>query len=98
MPRFRSSCHELRKRGTSARQRRAAGGKLVHDAPALVLAAHSLRGASGNLGAIELAKLCTTLESDGTAGDLEHGTVLLSALEAEFDRVRTALEPWISPC
>ena len=68
------------------------------DAPALVLAAHSLRGAAGNLGATDLARVCTALESDGSAADLARAGTLLGELETELARVRIALEPWIAPC
>jgi HPt (histidine-containing phosphotransfer) domain-containing protein len=53
--------------------------------------AHSLCGASASLGATDLARICASLSTEGTAGDLTHGVALLGALEVELDRVRSAL-------
>jgi len=62
------------------------------DASAVVRSAHTLSGASANLGATVLARLCATLAADGVVGDLMGGDVLLDALEDELGRVRVALE------
>jgi two-component system sensor histidine kinase/response regulator len=62
------------------------------DAAAVVLAAHTLSGASANLGAIDLAHLCSALETDANAGDLLGGGALLDAIGVELGLVRTALE------
>nr|MBA2599903.1 response regulator [Actinomycetota bacterium] len=61
------------------------------DAAAVVISAHTLSGASANLGARGLAGLCATLEADGAAGDLDGSAELLQAVEAELARVRSAL-------
>jgi CheY-like chemotaxis protein len=61
------------------------------DASAVVRSAHTLSGASANLGATALARLCATLASDGAVGDLSGGDSLLDALEDELGRVREAL-------
>jgi CheY-like chemotaxis protein/HPt (histidine-containing phosphotransfer) domain-containing protein len=61
------------------------------DAAAVVRSAHTLSGASANLGATALARLCATLAADGAVGDLLGGDALLDALEDELDRVRAAL-------
>jgi HPt (histidine-containing phosphotransfer) domain-containing protein len=61
------------------------------DGPALINAAHTLCGASANLGAAALARLCARLATDGTVGDLENTEALLQSVEKEFERVRTAL-------
>jgi two-component system, sensor histidine kinase and response regulator len=62
------------------------------DAAAVVGSAHSLRGASANLGARELASLCADLEADAAVGKLSTGTELVDALEAELVRVSDALQ------
>jgi len=68
------------------------------DAAALVRLAHTLRGASANLGAAELARLCATLEMDAAAGDLSGGSVQVEAVAAELERVRSALgSPALTP-
>jgi two-component system, sensor histidine kinase and response regulator len=61
------------------------------DAGAVVRSAHTLSGASANLGAIDLARLCATLATDSAAGDLAGGGALLEAVETELGRVRAAL-------
>lgn len=61
------------------------------DAAAVVRSAHTLSGASANLGATVLARLCATLAADGAVGDLGGGEALLDALEDELGRVRVAL-------
>jgi signal transduction histidine kinase/CheY-like chemotaxis protein/HPt (histidine-containing phosphotransfer) domain-containing protein len=61
------------------------------DASAIQNAAHSLKSASGNLGAMALAELCNELESMGRAGTTASSTSLLPVLELEYERVREAL-------
>jgi PAS domain S-box-containing protein len=63
----------------------------AQDAAALVRSAHSLRGASANVGANALAGLCVTLEADSACGNLAAGRAQLAALETELGRVRSAL-------
>jgi HPt (histidine-containing phosphotransfer) domain-containing protein len=50
-----------------------------------------MSGASANLGATDLARLCAALETDSEAGDLMGGGAMLEAVEAELGRVRSAL-------
>ena len=61
------------------------------DAEVVSRSAHTLTGASANLGATELARLCSKLSTDAAAGDLVGGTALLEEVEAELGRVRSAL-------
>jgi two-component system sensor histidine kinase/response regulator len=61
------------------------------DGPALIHAAHTLCGASANVGAAELARLCARLATDGAVTDLESCIALLASVEAELARVRLAL-------
>ena len=68
-----------------------------NDAAAMIRTAHTLRGASANLGATELARLCATLAGDGSAGDLIGDGALLEAVEVELERVRSALEMLTTP-
>jgi two-component system sensor histidine kinase/response regulator len=62
------------------------------DTSALQKAAHSLKSASGNLGAITLVEICKELESMGRAGTMEKGSSLLSEIEVEYKRVCEGLE------
>lgn len=63
-----------------------------HDAPAIVSAAHTLGGASANLGATQLARLCARLSATGTTGTLVGTAALLDAVEAELTQVRAVLD------
>jgi two-component system sensor histidine kinase/response regulator len=62
-----------------------------HDAAAVARSAHTLSGASANVGATDLARLCATLAKDSAAGDLAGGGARLETVEAELRRVRAAL-------
>jgi two-component system, sensor histidine kinase and response regulator len=62
-----------------------------NDAGAVACAAHSLSGASANLGATQLARVLAAMATDGEAGDLTSGAELLAEAEAELARVHWAL-------
>ncbi len=62
------------------------------DALAVVRSAHSLTGSSGNLGATELSRLCGILAADGRAAELVGRSALIDGIEAELERVRSALD------
>ena len=62
------------------------------DASAMGESAHTLGGASSNLGATLLAELCATLEASGESGDMIASAASLEAIEAELVRVRAALD------
>jgi len=61
------------------------------DARAAALLAHGLKGASGYLGAHRLAELCGKIEYAGKAGHIDALPNLLTATNAELQRVLTAL-------
>jgi CheY-like chemotaxis protein/HPt (histidine-containing phosphotransfer) domain-containing protein len=61
------------------------------DAAAVARSAHTLHGASANIGAAELARLCATLAKDCATGDPVGGEAQVQAVEAELGRVRSAL-------
>jgi CheY-like chemotaxis protein len=54
--------------------------------------AHSLKGSSSYLGAEQLATLSAELEQRGRAGEVGHAAEVFAQLEAEFARVRQALD------
>ncbi len=62
------------------------------DAEAVRLAAHSLKGSSGYLGAGPLRALSAEIEQLGRARTLEPAAPLFAQLTAEFERVQVALE------
>jgi signal transduction histidine kinase/CheY-like chemotaxis protein/HPt (histidine-containing phosphotransfer) domain-containing protein len=62
------------------------------DAEAVRFAAHSLKSSSYIIGANHLAELCLVLESKGKGAALEGSEEDLGKIEAEFVRVKQALE------
>lgn len=54
-------------------------------------AAHALKGASASLGATGLFERSRALESEARAGRLDGAAEAVSGIEAEFERVATAL-------
>ena len=63
-----------------------------NDAPTLQRASHTLKSSSSTLGATILAKICQELEIISRTGNTEAGKAQLTALEAEYKRVKTALQ------
>jgi HPt (histidine-containing phosphotransfer) domain-containing protein len=61
------------------------------DAHGLQVAAHTLKSASANLGAVALAGLCKSLELRGRSGEIHGAAEALPELERELVRVRSAL-------
>jgi CheY-like chemotaxis protein/HPt (histidine-containing phosphotransfer) domain-containing protein len=55
-------------------------------------AAHTLKSNALNFGAATLADLCQQLEHQAETGAFEHAEELLAQIEAEYAKVRTALE------
>jgi HPt (histidine-containing phosphotransfer) domain-containing protein len=62
------------------------------DAYALQVAAHTLKSASANVGAVSLAGMCKELEITGRNGAVAGAAAVLPALERELDRVHCALQ------
>jgi HPt (histidine-containing phosphotransfer) domain-containing protein len=62
------------------------------DASSVERVAHTLKGSSGSMGARGMAELCAKLQDVGASSDLSRASLLLERLEAEFDRVRSALK------
>ena len=61
------------------------------DATALAETAHTLKGASGNLGVGRMQQLCGELQTLGRAGELAQAGERLAQLVAEFTLVSAAL-------
>jgi HPt (histidine-containing phosphotransfer) domain-containing protein len=62
------------------------------DAQSVLRVAHALRGSCGNMGAGRMSEISARLEDVGASNDLARAPDLLSRLEAEFARVRPALQ------
>lgn len=61
------------------------------DAEKFFAAAHSLKGISGNLGAMIMMSHCQRLQAVGQSGTLNGAERMLRELEAEFDIVQNEL-------
>jgi CheY-like chemotaxis protein len=61
------------------------------DLPKLAAATHTLKGSASNLGARRLSSLCAALEKQAKGGDTGQSAETLSAVSAEFARVRGLL-------
>lgn len=55
-------------------------------------AAHSLKSASANLGAIQLSQQCQGVENLGRSGTIEGAQQKIEAMEVSFNKVRALLE------
>jgi two-component system sensor histidine kinase/response regulator len=62
------------------------------DAEVLRSSAHALKGSSATMGATRMAEMCARLESHGARGTLDGAGAVMTSLDAEFSRVREALE------
>ncbi len=62
------------------------------DTKGVALAAHTLKSSSAHLGAMTLSALCEELEATGQAGSMEGVAEKVAQVEAEYERVKTALE------
>ncbi|MGC1393131.1 MAG: response regulator [Coleofasciculaceae cyanobacterium] len=69
-----------------------ASGIVENDALTLQRATHTLKSSSTTLGATILAKICQELEIISRTGNTEAGIEKLPQLEAEYKRVKTALQ------
>jgi CheY-like chemotaxis protein/HPt (histidine-containing phosphotransfer) domain-containing protein len=66
-------------------------GLAAGDAAAVHRSAHTLGGASANMGALDLARSCAALATRSLAGDLTGAGERVDAIEVELERVRAAL-------
>jgi HPt (histidine-containing phosphotransfer) domain-containing protein len=62
------------------------------DSRALERTAHSLRGASANIGATALADVCAEMELQGRLEQLDATAELVERFDSEYGRVRDALD------
>jgi HPt (histidine-containing phosphotransfer) domain-containing protein len=62
------------------------------DSRGLERAAHSLRGASANIGATFLADVCAEMEVQGRLEQLDATGSLVERFDSEYGRVRDALD------
>jgi CheY-like chemotaxis protein/HPt (histidine-containing phosphotransfer) domain-containing protein len=62
------------------------------DTPMLTRLSHALKSNSAQFGALPLSSLCRDLEMQARAGELRGGRELLARIDAEFARVRQAME------
>ena len=67
------------------------GTLIEEDAVMLHRAAHSLKSTSATLGATSLSEFCLELEKHGNTGTLEVTAAMVSQVDAEYKKVKTAL-------
>ena len=68
------------------------------DTAGLRLAAHSLKSNSADFGAMTLSNLCWELEGMGKAGTLDGAAEKVAQVEAEYERVKPAVEAVRKEC
>jgi two-component system sensor histidine kinase/response regulator len=54
--------------------------------------AHMLKGGSGYMGASRMVKICAGIQGLVASGELSRASEMLNELEAEFERIRPALQ------
>ena len=64
------------------------------DAEELSRAAHALKGAAGNIGAVAIQAVCATLETDAKAGLAGDMGARMTQLQRLLGETRAALAPW----
>jgi HPt (histidine-containing phosphotransfer) domain-containing protein len=64
----------------------------TQDASLLTRAAHTIKGSSGNFGALQLAKASLEIEQQGKTASFAAATAALPALKAAFDQVAEVLK------
>ncbi|HZP61566.1 MAG TPA: Hpt domain-containing protein [Opitutaceae bacterium] len=67
------------------------------DAPTFIRAAHSIKGASANLGAALLRAAAEQLEHRAKKEGLANVSALVAEVKTQFDRARTALNELLPP-
>lgn len=67
------------------------------DAQKLRQASHTLKSSSATIGAIALSHLCQQMEVMSRIGNIEYALNNLPELEAEYERVKTALQVYDQP-
>jgi HPt (histidine-containing phosphotransfer) domain-containing protein len=67
------------------------------DAEAVARSAHTLSGSGANLGATDLSRLCATLSTPSAAADPAYSKTLFDSIEAELQRVGSALRLLAAP-
>jgi len=68
------------------------------EAERVFTAAHSLKGISGNLGAMAMMSLCHTLQTVGQSGMLTGAETMIREVEEEFQRVKAELQETYLSC
>lgn len=79
----------------SDRIARLRGAIADQDSASLRREAHTIKGASANVGTTQLHELAQALESADPGANGGATTDLVAEIEAEFDRVKTAIESYL---
>jgi HPt (histidine-containing phosphotransfer) domain-containing protein len=62
------------------------------DIEAIVITAHSIKGAAANVSGVTVSSLAARLESLGRSGDVASAAAVLPQLQAEFQSLKPAIE------
>lgn len=65
------------------------------DLPSVTMESHALKGSSKNIGAQEFAELCSVLEKQARAGNVENFEQKFAAIEKEFAAIVKELQPYL---
>ncbi len=90
-PGFLSELIDLYLKEAVAHVARLQGSLAAKDASVFERTAHTLKGSSGNLGAMGLSRLCARLQDIGRTADWSGAAEILPLVEAEFRAVTTDL-------
>jgi HPt (histidine-containing phosphotransfer) domain-containing protein len=71
-------------------------GVAAANANAVKGAAHSLKSSCGNLGAMEMSRICQELETSAGAGDLTNAPTLLAELKEQYPIVDQELSALVA--
>jgi PAS domain S-box-containing protein len=66
------------------------------DGNAVRLAAHSIKGAAGNVGGLQMQEIAWKLEQSGSTGDIAAAAVALPELSLSFERTKPIMEMFCS--
>jgi HPt (histidine-containing phosphotransfer) domain-containing protein len=68
----------------------------IKDADAVEQLAHSIKGASGNIGAEAMKEFATELETMGRESQLGQAPSVLDSMNSEFEQIKTYIDSYIN--
>jgi len=68
----------------------------INDADAVEQIAHSIRGASGNIGAEAMKEFATELETMGRKSQLGQAPSILESMNSEFEQIKSYIDSYLN--